>query len=91
MPQNKKILLSLPEELLESLDEMAYAAGVCRTDFIRNLLSEGVQTKKRSELRKQLEQGYTQMGKINLGLAEMCFDADTEAWQTSEENLSESE
>ncbi len=91
MAQNKKILLSLPEDLLESLDEMAKRDGVSRTDFIRTLLQDYVQTKQRSLLRKQLKSGYAEMGKMNLELAEMCFDADTEAWQTGEENLSESE
>ncbi len=91
MADNKKILLSLPEDLLESLGEMAKTNGVSRTDFIRTLLQEYVLTEREKLLREQLKQGYTEMGKINLDLAEMCFDADAEAWQTSEENLSESE
>lgn len=40
---------------------------------------------------KTLEQGYREMGCINLSLAEMCVEADNEALSECEEKLTECE
>lgn len=42
-------------------------------------------------LEKKLKKGYKEMGKINLSLAQMCFDADCEELRQYEEKLTESE
>ena len=42
-------------------------------------------------LEKKLKKGYKEMGKINLSLAQMCFDADSEQLRQYEEKLTESE
>ncbi len=91
MAQNKKILLSLSEALAEEVDALAAQSGVSRTDLIRTATATYVAQEKRRYLREQLKEGYVQMGDINLALAEMCFEADTAAWEKSEENLSECE
>lgn len=91
MSKNKKILLSLSEELLRDLDLLTAQAGASRTDLIRHAVSAYVKEAKQAQLRGQLAQGYRQMGAINLSLAEMCFEADTAAWESNEEKLAESE
>lgn len=40
---------------------------------------------------KSLKQGYEEMASLNLTLAQMCFDADTEALYVCEEKLTECE
>ena len=40
---------------------------------------------------KSLKNGYKEMALINLSLAEMCFEADSEALRLSEEKLTECE
>lgn len=91
MAQNKKILLSLSETLVEEVDALAAKSGISRTDFIRTATAAYVAQEHKRLLREQLKEGYTQMGSINLALAEMCFEADTAAWEKSEEKLSECE
>jgi len=91
MVQNKKILLSLSDTLLEDIDALASEQGISRSDFIRTAAAEYVKKEKQHRLREALKQGYQEMGEINLSLAEMCCGADTEAWEASEEKLSECE
>lgn len=91
MAQNKKILLNLSEGTVSSLDALAAENGVSRTDLIRRAVTEYVEQAEKQKLRAQLKDGYVQMGEINLSLAEMCFEADTAAWEKGEENLAESE
>ncbi|MBQ4159301.1 MAG: ribbon-helix-helix protein, CopG family [Clostridia bacterium] len=87
MTKNKKILLSLPEELVGELDAFAVQDGVSRSNLIRTVLAAYVTEQKKA----QLKNGYVQMGDINLSLAEMCFEADTAVWKACEEKLAECE
>lgn len=91
MAQNKKILLNLSAEMVETLDALAASDGISRTDLIRQALGLYVEQAEKQKLREQLKAGYMQMGEINLSLAEMCFEADTAAWEKGEEKLSECE
>ena len=91
MVQNKKILLSMSDALLEDVDQLARKEGISRSDLIRTAVAAYVKQEKQHTIREALKRGYQEMGQINLSLAELCCEADTEAWETSEENLSESE
>ncbi len=44
-----------------------------------------------TEMERKLKKGYKEMGSINLSLAEMCFDADSEQLRQYEEKLTECE
>ena len=91
MPQYKKILVSLPLETIEGIDEFASYEGVSKSEFIRRGLAEIVAGKRREKMREELKNGYIEMGEINLSLAEMCFEADNDTQLCYEEKLSESE
>lgn len=90
MPQLKKILLSIPDPLLKRLDAIAKKKGVSRTKVLRDAAEDFVKKEER-KTRQELKTGYTEMGKINLKLAEICFDADQEALDRYEEKLAECE
>ncbi len=90
MPQLKKILFSLPDPLLKKLDAIAKKKGVSRTRVLRDAAEDLVKKEER-KLRQELKTGYTEMGKLNLKLAEICFDADQEALDRYEEKLAECE
>ena len=90
MPQLKKILLSIPDPLLKRLDAIAKKKGVSRTKVLRDAAEDFVKKEER-KIRQELKTGYTEMGKINLKLAEICFDADQEALDRYEEKLAECE
>ena len=91
MPQYKKILISLPLETIEGIDEFASYEGVSKSEFIRRGLNEFVLGKRREKMREELKKGYVEMGEINLSLAEMCFEADNDTQLCYEEKLSECE
>ena len=90
MPQLKKILLGLPDPLLKRLDAIAKKKGVSRTGVLREAAEDFVKKEER-KLRQELKTGYTEMGKLNLKLAEICFDADQESLDRYEEKLAECE
>ena len=90
MPQLKKILFSLPDPLLKKVDAIAKKKGVSRTSVLRDA-AEDLVKKEEKKLRQELKSGYTEMGKINLRLAEICFDADQESLDRYEEKLAECE
>jgi len=90
LPQLKKILFSLPDPLLKKLDAIAKKKGVSRTRVLRDA-AEDLVKKEEKKLRQELKTGYTEMGKLNLKLAEICFDADQESLDRYEEKLAECE
>ncbi len=90
MPQLKKILFSLPDPLKKRLDALAQKKGVSRSRILR-VAVEDILEKEKKKTQQDLKQGYTEMGKINLKLAEICFDADQETLDRYEEKLAECE
>lgn len=76
---NKKIVLSVSEALLSETDEISSSEKVSRALSVRKSKTEA------------LKQGYRDMGKINLRLAEESIVADNEQLLTYEQKLSESE
>ncbi len=91
MPRYKKVLVALPVETIEAIDEFSSIEGVSKSEFIRRGLGEYVAQKRCNKIREELKKGYTQMGSINLSLAEMCFEADSDTQFCYEEKLSECE
>lgn len=45
----------------------------------------------KKRLEEELKRGYQEMAELNLELAELCFDADQEAYSQYEEKLTECE
>lgn len=91
LPQYKKILVALPPETIEGIDEFSAIDGVSRSEFIRQGLCECLAERRRKRMREELKKGYSEMGRINLSLAEMCFEADNDTQMCYEEKLSECE
>ena len=57
-----------------------------RSELIRRVKNPAI-----TEAERKLKKGYKEMAFINLSLAEMCFEADSEAQRLSEEKLTECE
>lgn len=91
MSQNKKILISLPETLLEEIDDYISSERINRSEFVRRAMKGFLRERRKSELREKLKKGYQEMADINLSIAEMWFRADNEIQLSYEEKLSESE
>lgn len=91
MSKQKKILLTLPEDLLSEIDKLIDNASISRSEFIREGLRFYVQNQKNENIRKSLERGYKEVGSLNLQIAEDCINADNLQLENYLEMLSECE
>lgn len=87
MAEQKKILVSLPKTFLAEIDAFALSEEVSRSEFVRRAMQFYMEERRREKIRLQMEQGYREMGEINLEIACACFHADTETTLRYEENL----
>lgn len=87
----KRILVSLPNSLLDEVDAYVSSKGVSRSELVREAMKEYISHRQKMEIRERLKKGYELMAEINLQWSEMCFEADNEAQFGYEEKLSESE
>jgi len=89
--QSKRILVSLPDILLDEVDDFINCRGLSRSQLIREAMTEYIKHRKRLERDEALKEGYQLMTEINLEWTEMCFAADTRLHLAYEEKLSECE
>lgn len=85
----KKVLVTLPEDLLAQADEAAKNEGLTRSAFIRDALCLAVRMRHKLEVEERMKRGYEEMAAINLGLARQGLDADNRALESYEASLSE--
>jgi len=91
LSQLKKILISLPDSLLQEVDSIVTVERTNRSEFVREAMKLYIRERRRIEMRDKMKKGYQEMAEINLKLAEMCFDADSEIQFNYEEKLAECE
>lgn len=91
MAQYKKILISVPDNLLEELDVMVSNEKTNRSMIVREAMSLYIREKHKVELRDKMKRGYEEMAEINLRLAEGCLGADNDQQSIYEEKLGEME
>ena len=91
MGQNKKILISIPDNLLEELDNMVSNEKTNRSMLIREAMNLYIKEKHKIELRDKMRIGYEEMAEINLRLAEDCLGADNDQQYRYEKRLGEME
>lgn len=83
----KKMNVSVSGALLKRLSKIAKQKNVSCDELIETVLTDFAE----GELEDALKKGYTEMGEINLRLAEICFEADRQQLESYEEKLSECE
>ena len=91
MSNSKKIILSLPQELLEEMDACIKNENKNRSEWIREAISSQLLAEKKARIRAQMEQGYREMGMLNLSLSEEGLSADQKDFAIYENKLVESE
>ena len=91
MSQLKKVLITVPDSLLEAVDSAAKVENVNRSEFVREAMKMYLSERRKHTRREQLKKGYQQMAELNLSLAEVYFDAEEEAFSSYEEKLAECE
>ncbi len=91
MSQLKKVLITVPEPLLEEVDLVCNSEKSNRSEFVREAMKCYLAEKRKIALREQLKHGYQEMADINLELSDMYFDLENEQFSGYEEKLSECE
>lgn len=91
MSRLKKILISLPDTLLDEVDNLATEQNINRSEFVREAMKLYIREKKKMELSARMKRGYEEMAQINLEIAGYCLSADNIQQQSYEEKLAECE
>ncbi|ADG81585.1 CopG family transcriptional regulator [Thermincola ferriacetica] len=89
MAEVKRIMISLPDNLLREVDGIVAAEKLNRSEFIREAMKLYIQEKKRRTIREQMKKGYLEMAKINLALAGENFNVEHEVTRLFDGRLAE--
>lgn len=78
LAQTKRIMISLPDSLLAEVDGIVALENRNRSELIREAMHMYLQEIKKQRIREQLKQGYQEMARTNLALAEEALPAENE-------------
>ncbi|EGK09498.1 CopG family transcriptional regulator [Desmospora sp. 8437] len=79
MSETKRIMISLPQQLLQEVDGMVEKENSNRSEFVRQAMKLYLYERKKRLIREMMQQGYMEMAKINLNIASESFEAEEEA------------
>jgi len=91
MPNFKKIIVSVPEDVLKQADCVAKEEDITRSELIRQGIALYLGEHKKRILREKMKRGYTEMGMINLTLSEEGMEYAVSDLVAYEKKLLESE
>lgn len=91
MSELRKILISLPANLLNELDSIVSVDKTNRSELVREAMKLYIRERRKIEIRDRMKKGYQEMAEINIKLAEMFFDTDCDQQSNYEERLGELE
>ncbi|QAV11327.1 CopG family ribbon-helix-helix protein [Brevibacillus agri] len=78
----KRIMISLPQHLLQEVDGVIQKEKSNRSEFIRQAMHLYLKERKKRTIRETMQKGYMEMAKINLKMASEAFGAEEEADHT---------
>lgn len=78
----KRIMISLPQNLLQEVDGVAQKEKSNRSELIREAMKLYLQERKKRFIRESMQKGYMEMANINLNLASESFLLEEEADST---------
>lgn len=76
MAETKRIMVSLPNSLLEEVDFIVSMEKKNRSEFVKEAMKLYIREKRKVEVSERLRDGYLEMSQINLTLAEVGFEQD---------------
>ena len=91
MARQRKILVSLPDSLLNEMDSIAYSQNLSRSEFVREAMKLYISEKKKSDIVRRLKKGYEEMAELNLEISNLCLETDNRQLRLYEERLAECE
>lgn len=75
----KRIMISLPDYLLQEVDGVAEKEKSNRSELIRQAMKMYLTERKKRLLREAMQRGYLEMANINLRMASEAFHAEEDA------------
>nr|WP_272885662.1 ribbon-helix-helix protein, CopG family [Fictibacillus marinisediminis] len=79
MANTKRIVISLPQQIINEVDRMIKNENLDRSEFIHQATKMYIREKKKRHIRESMRQGYMEMAKINLNIASEAFLLEEEA------------
>lgn len=76
MPASKRIIVTVPENLLAEMDDVTIIECKNRSEIVREAIRFYLGERKRTLMIEQMKRGYIEMAEINLRLA--CDDSGVE-------------
>jgi CopG family transcriptional regulator/antitoxin EndoAI len=87
----KKVLISMPDNLLKEIDNAVSIDRTSRSEFVRRAMKIYLKERNKLDLRDSLRRGYEEMAELNLGISEACLNVDIEQLDEYEQCLREME
>lgn len=78
-------MISLPQNLLKEVDGVVEMEKRTRSEFIREAMKLYLQERKKRQIRERMQEGYIEMARLNLALANEAILAENEANRIAEE------
>ncbi len=91
MGELRRIMLSVPINLLQEVDGMAAREKCNRSEFIREAVRQYLLDRKQADFQERMRQGYLEMAHLNLALAEEGAALENEATANYEARLAAGE
>ena len=85
MARTKRIMISLPQNLLKEVDGVVEMERRTRSQFIREAMKLYLQERRKKQIRERMQEGYMEMARLNLTLANEAINAENEADRLAEE------
>lgn len=79
LQNTKRIMISIPDQLLEEVDGIVAKENSNRSEFIRQAMKLYLVERKKRQIRELMQRGYLEMAKINLNMASEAFHAEEDA------------
>ncbi|MDO9536403.1 MAG: CopG family transcriptional regulator [Bacillota bacterium] len=78
-------MISLPNILLQEVDGVVEMEKRTRSEFIREAMKLYLQERRKKQIRERMQEGYMEMARLNLDLANEAISAENEADRLAEE------
>lgn len=86
MAESKRIMISLPENLLAEVDDVVTLENRNRSEFIREAINSVLHERRKRGIREQMRKGYEEMAQLNLAIARELFLAEDEVQSVYEDS-----
>jgi len=83
--ESKRIMISLPENMLAEVDGIVTIEKRNRSEFIQEALNSILHERRKRGIHEQMRQGYLEMAQLNLAIAKELFSAEQEVFEHLEE------